>query len=325
MKFLAMLCLLAALAAAAPAQKDARPPKPEAKTEAKKDTKKEAKKDAKKPAASEEEDEAASAAEFESQLNFQRGRIALPGGIATLSLSDGYRYLAPDDAERVLVEAWGNPPGAKTLGMIFPADLSPLAEEGWGVVISYVEEGHVSDADAAEIDYDELLKGMKEATAEENRERRRQGYDPVTLVGWAAPPRYEAAAHKLYWARELKFDGADANSLNYDVRVLGRKGVLSFNAVGVMDQLPQIESGMREVMAFAEFNPGHRYADFDSKVDDVAAYGLGALVAGKVAAKAGFFKLLLGLLAAGKKFIIIGVIALAVLLKKLLWNKRPAQ
>ncbi len=61
------------------------------------------------------------------------------------------------------------------------------------------------------------------------------------------------------------------------------------------------------------FEEGSRYVDFDPDVDQVAAYGIGALVAGKLAAKAGllakFAPLLLGL----KKFgivIIAGVIGI---------------
>ena len=319
MKYLAILCLLVALpSAAAASKKDERKAKA-AKSKAEKSE----------PAAAEESGWGESggkmtAEEFESQLDYQHGKITLPGGIATLDVPDTFRYLAPAQADRILVEAWGNPPGTKTLGMIFPADVSPLAEEGWGVVISYVEDGHVSDADAKDINYNDLLKGMKEATAEDNKERRKQGYEPITLVGWAAPPHYDQSSRKLYWAKELQFEGAPANTLNYDVRVLGRKGVLSFNAVAVMSQLPRVEAGMKEVMNFAEFNPGHRYADFDSKVDDVAAYGVGALVAGKIAAKAGLFKVVLGLLAASKKFLIIGVIALGVLAKKLFSRKSAA-
>ena len=78
-------------------------------------------------------------------LKFQQGKITLPGGIATLDLPATFRYLDPADSARILVDAWGNPPGSKTLGMIFPADISPLAENGWGVVITYDEEGHIKD------------------------------------------------------------------------------------------------------------------------------------------------------------------------------------
>ena len=63
----------------------------------------------------------------------------------------------------------------------------------------------------------------------------------------------------------------------------------------------------------AEFNPGNRYEDFDSNIDEVAAYGIGALIAGKVAAKAG---LLAGGLLLLKKFGVLLVLGLAALGRK---------
>ncbi len=266
------------------------------------------------PAPSEEE---MATAEFESQLNFRRGRIELPGGVAALDVPETFRYLPPEQAERVLVEAWGNPPGTKTLGMLFPSDVSPLAPEGWGVVITYRDDGHVDDSDAASIDYDALLKQMKQDSEADNKERAKQGYEPVALVGWAAPPRYEAASHKLYWARELSFPSNDEPTLNYDVRVLGREGVLSLNAVAGMSKLPDIASRMKEVMSFADFKPGQRYADYKPGTDRTAAYGIGALVAGKLAAKAGFFKIIFAALLAGKKFVLLALAGVVGVLWKL--------
>jgi uncharacterized membrane-anchored protein len=54
----------------------------------------------------------------------------------------------------------------------------------------------------------------------------------------------------------------------------------------------------------------------------VAAYGIGALVAGKLAAKAGLFKGLIALLIASKKFLIIGVVALAAGVKALFFGSK---
>jgi uncharacterized membrane-anchored protein len=269
-----------------------------------------------------EADEAArAAAEFEAQLDFQRGKIVLPGDIATLNVPENFRYLTPEQADRILVEAWGNPPGTKTLGMLFPSEVSPLSEEGWGVVITFQEDGYVKDDEAGKINYNELLQQMKEATAAENKERQQQGYESINLVGWAASPHYDAATHKLYWAKELNFAGAPANTLNYDIRLLGRRGVLSFNAVAAMNQLGAIEDDMKEVLGFAEFNAGHRYTDFSSGTDKIAAYGIGALIAGKVAAKVGLFKLALGLILAGKKFLLLALIPVAAFVKKLFGGK----
>jgi len=268
------------------------------------------------------EDVDAEAAAFESQLEYRRGRIVLPGDIATLDVPENFRYLAPEQADKILVEAWGNPPGTKTLGMLFPSDVSPLSEEGWGVVITYDEDGHVDDGDANAIDYDEMLKQMREDTAENNKERAEKGYQPMTLYGWAAAPHYDASAHKLYWARELSVGGSPQHTLNYDIRILGRKGVLSFNAIAAMSRLGDIEESMKQVMAFSDFNAGQRYADFDSKTDNLAAYGIGALVAGKVAAKVGLFKLMLGAILAAKKLVVVAVVAVGGIIARLLGRKK---
>jgi uncharacterized membrane-anchored protein len=265
--------------------------------------------------------EAQTAEEFEAQLRYQQGRVELPGGFATLNVPAGFRYLNPEQSELILTEAWGNPPGRKTLGMLFPADVSPLAEEGWGVVITYEEDGHVADDEAGSINYTEMLKEMKSASVEENKERQQQGYEPIEIVGWAKPPHYDRATHKLYWARELKFGDSPAHTLNYDIRVLGRKGVLSLNAVAAMGQLGAIERDMQTVLGFVDFNPGQRYADFKPGYDKVATYGIAALIAGKVAAKAGFFKLLIAALIAGKKFVLLGLAGLGVALRQLFKRK----
>lgn len=247
---------------------------------------------------------------LDAALAYASGVVELGDGLATLSLPESLRYLAPELTARLLVEGWGNPDGSGTLGMIVPSDMSPLSANGWGVVITYEEEGHVGDEDANEIDYDALLAEMKASASAENDARAEQGFARVELVGWADPPRYDAENKKLYWAKELAFEDSPSNTLNYNVRVLGRRGVLTLNAVAGMTQLEMVQTAMPAVIAAAEFNAGHRYADFDPDSDDVAAYGLAALVAGGIAAKSGLFaKVFAGVLAA-KKIVVPAVVAL---------------
>lgn len=105
--------------------------------------------------------------------------------------------------------------------------------------------------------------------------------------------------------------------LNYDIRILGRRGVLVLTAVSSMDQLPEIEKETPGILGMVDFNQGSRYADFDPKVDKVATYGIAALVAGGIAAKAGLFKLLLAGLLALKKFVIIAFVAVVAFFKRL--------
>jgi uncharacterized membrane-anchored protein len=250
------------------------------------------------------------ARKFEEGLKWLSGEVSLGDGIARLSLTPEWRCLGPDDAERVIVDAWRNPPDhERPLGMLFLSDVGPLDPAGWGVVISYAAEGHVSDADAEHQDYDALLRDMQAAVRTQNEKREHDGYPPVELIGWAARPFYDPAAHKLHWARELRF-GTDAeHTLNYDVRVLGRRGVLVMQAVAPMSQSEAVQARMRDALSLVEFEPGHRYDEFDSGADKVAAYGIGGLVAGGLLAKAGFFKLLLVGLLAAKKFIVLGAVA----------------
>ena len=56
-----------------------------------------------------------------------------------------------------------------------------------------------------------------------------------------------------------------------------------------MNQKSLMDSQLNSVLAIAQFDQGSRYQDFDPSVDEVAAYGIGVLIAGKVLAKIGFF------------------------------------
>lgn len=256
-------------------------------------------------------------------LNPQQGEIKLPNGVATLQVPENFYYLSPKDTETVLVKVWGNPPeGEKTLGMLFPVGYTPYDNDAWGVTIEYEEDGYVSDEDANDINYDELLSDMKESTAYASEERVKLGYDAISLVGWAAKPYYDKNTHKLYWAKEIKFGTQEVNTLNYNIRVLGRKGVLVLNFIAGMDQLDMINSQVDTVLKIADFNEGSRYADFNPDIDTVAAYGIGALVAGKVAAKVGIFATILLFL---KKFWIFLLIGAGAFVKKLFGRKKQEE
>lgn len=239
------------------------------------------------------------AEEFEASLTYKTGKITLPGGKATLNVPEDYYYLSPQDTKRVLEEAWGNPEGEPMLGMLFPQEYRVLDAASWGVTIEYAEDGYVSDEDAVDINYDELLKEMRRDTAEESERRSEQGYPSIELVGWAEQPYYDANTHKLYWAKELIFGENEMHTLNYNVRALGRQGYLVMNFIADMGQLEEVNSARDEVLAMVSFNDGHKYSEFDPDIDKVAAYGIGGLIAGKVLAKTGFLALALVFL---KKF-----------------------
>ncbi len=244
-------------------------------------------------------------------LNYQQGTIQLENGLATIQMPDSFRFLNGDDAQKVLVRLWGNPPGEKPLGLLIPTGMSPLDSNCWVVSLMYEESGHVNDDEAEKIDYTRLLGEMQKGTRDANAERAREGYPTMELLGWAATPHYDKAAHKMHWAKEIRFADSQENTLNYNIRILGRRGVLVLNAIASMEQLPEIERTTPAILSMVDFNPGHQYADFNAATDKAAEYGVAALVAGGVASKMGFFKMAWAFILGAKKFLIIGAIALA--------------
>lgn len=260
---------------------------------------------------------ATTAADLVHSLHFQAGSIALSDAGAHLQVAPGFRYLGHDDTRRVLEGLWGNPPDDDVIGMLVPDDAALDGEHSWAVLVTYNAEGHVSDEDASKIDYTQMLADMKQETVDANAARKEAGFDSVQLVGWAQPPSYDAAGKRLHWARELDFSGASQHTLNYDIRVLGREGYLSMNAIAGMGDLARVQAGIARVLPMAEFDAGQRYADYKPGSDKLASYGLAALVGGGLAAKAGLFAKLGVLLLAAKKFVVLAVLAIGAFARKL--------
>jgi uncharacterized membrane-anchored protein len=226
-------------------------------------------------------------------FTYEYGKVDIKDGIAEVDVPDNYKFLNSKQSNYVLTELWGNPP-SDILGLLFPKNTSPLDENfTYAVEITYSEDGYIKDGDAKDLDYDELLEEMKDDTSSENGERTKQGYPTIELVGWASKPFYDEAEKKLHWAKEISFEGDEVNTLNYNIRVLGRKGYLNLNAIGTIDVLPTFKNDVNQILKSVHFSKGNKYSDFNPDIDEVAAYGIGGLIAGKFLAKLGFFALIL--------------------------------
>jgi uncharacterized membrane-anchored protein len=261
-----------------------------------------------------------------SALKWQTGTITLKDDLAKINLGPNFRFLGATDSDKVLHDLWQNPHDPTVLGMIFPVDKGPIDRGNWEFVVSYSAEGYVKDDDANSINYGDLLKKMQADTAEENKERAKDGEPTLDLVGWAEPPHYDKATHKLYWAQDLEVVDEQKHVLNYNIRILGRRGVLDLTGLGKIDQLQEIKDNTPEILSMVDFQPGNTYAEFDPKIDKVAEYGLAGLIAGGVlagAAKLGLFGLLFKYIVvvvlALKKAVILVVIAIVAGVKKL-WS-----
>lgn len=252
----------------------------------------------------------------QSTFDFKTGMQTIGANLATINVPDSFVFLAGKDAQRLLTEIWSNPEDPSILGMLIPQNTSVLSENCWGIVYSYEEDGHVKDDDAESINYDDLLKEMQESILSGNSERMKAGYQKIELTGWAQKPYYDKAAHKLHWAKELRFGEDSLHTLNYNIRVLGREGVLVMNAVAGMNQFPDVQQNIAKILASTELNPGNQYGDYNASVDKLAEYGVGGLIAGAVLTKTGIIAKIGLVLLKAWKVIAIGAIALAGVIKK---------
>jgi len=241
------------------------------------------------------------------------GDIRIDKASLTLHLGDRFYFLGPDDARRVLVEAWGNPPGSAegVAGIIFPAGRTFM--DSWGAVVTYDLTGYVSDKDAKDADYTKLLNDSRKDEDSVNEARKKDGFPASHLVGWAQPPTYDQATHSEIWARDIQFSGQKLDALNYDMRLLNRRGVLSLNLVSTMDALPEARTAAVDLSRTAAFDAGSRYEDYKAG-DKKAAYGVAGLVAAGlgVAAAQKFGLLAAGLLLLKKGAVIIAAVAAAI-------------
>jgi uncharacterized membrane-anchored protein len=238
---------------------------------------------------------------------------AMQRGPAALPLIDQARLDLPRDMVFVparetvaLLRAYGNLPSEETtVGLVTSETAS------WTVVVRFVKEGYVRDDDAKDWNADDLLASLREGTEEANRDRVRRGFPESEIIGWLAPPAYDAASHRLVWALASKTKGAPdqpERNVNYNTYALGRDGYFSLNLLTTSSRLAADRPVVAALLASLGYVDGKRYEDFSSGTDRVAEYGLAALV-GAVAAKK------LGLLAVIGAFVVkfakVGLIAAA--------------
>ncbi|HEV7578372.1 MAG TPA: DUF2167 domain-containing protein [Caldimonas sp.] len=209
-----------------------------------------------------------------------QARLALPSA----------RMWVPQPVAGRILEAMGNRPGPRLLGLIYPLGES----EDWIVVAEYEPSGYVKDDDARDWNADDLLKSLKDGTAEANEERRKRGFADIEVTGWAEKPTYDAATHRLVWAALAAQAGQQSGPtiVNYNTYALGREGFISLNLLTDSSHLGADKKQARDLLGHLEFVSGKRYADFDSKTDHIAEYGLAALVAGVAAKKLGLLAII---------------------------------
>lgn len=231
-------------------------------------------------------------------------------GTAEIKLAEGYQFADGADTARLL-KAWGEPVSGREMGMVVTTN------KGWTVFFEFSEDGYVKDDEKDKLDADAMLKAIIKGNDYGNEERQRAGSPPLKIIGWEKKPSYDPVTHNLEWAIRAETEGRPL--LNYNTRLLGRRGVMEVVLVCDPEKLPTTLPKFKELLTGFNYKQGETYAEYRSG-DKIAKYGLAALVTGgavALAAKTGLLAGLLLFLKKGWKLVVVAVVAVFGFIKRL--------
>ncbi|MBF0310138.1 MAG: DUF2167 domain-containing protein [Magnetococcales bacterium] len=233
-----------------------------------------------------------------------------------LELPAGMRFVPKKEANRYL-EALGNSPVSDLLGLVVGSD---AAQEIWVAELSYVHSGHIDDSEASHWDVPALFAQLVEGTEDTNELRRKRGFAPLRVEGWMEKPQYDKERRRLIWSVQAREVGGIPSALsivNYNTYQLGREGYFSLNLITDDSAVERQKLQIQSLLDQLTFRKERRYQEFVSNSDQLAGYGLAALIGGVAAKKVGFFALLGLLFSNAGKVLLFLLLPFVVLIKGL--------
>lgn len=224
------------------------------------------------------------------------------GGKASISVPQGYLFMDGANTKRFMELSQNLSDGNEYL--FAPEDFR------WFSVFQFNPVGYVKDDE--ELDSGALLSSVTAGNAEANAERKKLGWNTLSVSGWRFEPRYDTTTNLLEWAFLAQDDISKELIINYNTRFLGRTGIMEVVLVADPQTLDSAVAEFKSAASNFGFNQGERYAEFRDG-DRIAEFGLAALVAGGVAAvatKKGFWAILASFAAATWKFLAVAVVGL---------------
>jgi len=269
-----------------------------------------------------------------SGITWQQGpTTATLGTVAQIKVPAGYRFTDAAGAQRAM-ELSENPVSGHEVGLLAPVRTEGDKSPHWFILFDFEDVGYVDDKEKDKLDANAILDSLKKGTENANEVRKQRGWPAFHITGWSKPPFYDEQTHNLTWA-VLGQGDADSSetgkpdtqqsgqTVNYSVRLLGRRGTMNVDLVLSPDELPATVPIFNQIMQGFSYTSGNRYAEF-MKGDKVAGYGLTALIAGGAAAaavKTGLFAKLFKVIAAAGaalwKFIVIAFAAIGRFFKQI--------
>lgn len=220
--------------------------------------------------------------------------------VARVNLRQNYIFLNGEDTNKAMKYA-GEPTDSSCAGMITSAE----DNYDWSVMFFYDAIGYVKDDEKSTLDAGKILDSIKQGTEEGNKTRVKNGLTALNVIGWYEEPHYDTQTHNLVWA--ILAENADDHSqiVNYDTRLLGRRGYIAVKFIAEPASLGTYIGNLKNIISDFSWTPGNSYSEWLSG-DKVAEIGLTALIAGGAGAVAAQT----GLLAKIWKFLVAGAAAI---------------
>jgi uncharacterized membrane-anchored protein len=254
-----------------------------------------------------------------SSLNWIKGPTkADMKGIAGIDVPKDYMFVDGNGA-RKLMEVMGNFTSGSEVGLLAPTGMV------WFAIFRFSDDGYVKDDDKDKLNADKILRSIREGTEDANKERKRRGWPTMKVVGWQQEPAYNEATHNLEWAVIGESEGDRV--INYNTRILGRRGVMEVKLVVGSDELEANLPAYKQLVGTFDYKAGERYAEY-KQGDKLAKYGLTALVAGgavAVAAKTGLLATIILFFKKAWKLVIIALVAVGAFVKRIIFGRSHQQ
>lgn len=234
------------------------------------------------------------------------------GTIAEIQVPRGFVYTGKEGA-KIFMDVTHNIPSGRELGVLMEIPKSDK-DNPWFVMFKFSDIGFVKDDEKDKLDADAILASIRSGTDQANEERRKKGWETMSVLGWSTPPFYDTRTNNLTWSIRGQSSGEKEEVINHSVRFLGRYGYMNVDLIVSPTKAAAAIPEFNAVMKGYHYAEGKSYAEFRSG-DKVAAIGLTALVAGG----AGAVLAKSGLLGKFWKLLVVAAIAVAGFFKKI-WN-----
>lgn len=236
------------------------------------------------------------------------------GDKATIKVPDGYAFLDAAETKKFMQLTHNLSSGKEYV-------LAPRKLD-WFAIFEFSPIGYVKDDE--KIDADATLKSVQQHTERANEERKKRGWETMSVIGWQFPPQYDPQAKLLEWALIGQNNSDGHRAINYNTRILGRSGVMNVVVVSGPENLNKAVGAFKGLVNGYEYSSGEKYSDF-RQGDRMAEYGLAALIVGgaaAVATKKGFWAVLAGFFAAAWKFVAAAAVAVLAWIGNLFKKKK---